>query len=185
MKPSPVNTGVIMSKQAQATSPSSQATDAPNGQWLRDQNLAAAASVSSKVSMITSDTPINIGHIWWRASDQAEADAMKSDLLAKGVFEVRMSDPDSIGYLDLFFTLDRDRADEILDYAVGEEEWLDPADYFLVKITEGLVTDSSATLDLAMNCLERGLTDEAMKILRNLDGKLGTIKLTLAQSTPD
>lgn len=174
-----------MSKQAPETSLSSQATDAPNGQWLRDQNLAAAASVVSKVSMITSDTPINIGHIWWRASDQAEADAMKADLLAKGVFEVRMSDPDSIGYLDLFFTVNRDRADEILGYAVGEDEWIDPADYFLVQIAEGLVTDSAATLDLAIDFLQHGSNYDALQLLKKLSGKLGTIKLTLAQSTPD
>lgn len=72
-----------------------------------------------------SQTQINVGHMWWRANDQAEADTMKADLLAKGVIEVKLSEPDVTGMHDVLFSLDRDHANEILGYEVGEEEWLD------------------------------------------------------------
>lgn len=84
------------------------------------QQTAAASPTST-----AGQTPINVGHIWWRAQDQAEADAMKADLLAKGVIEVRVSQPDVSGMHDVFFSLDRDHANEILGYEVEDEEWVE------------------------------------------------------------
>ncbi|WP_338924367.1 hypothetical protein V0M98_32670 (plasmid) [Pseudomonas silesiensis] len=84
------------------------------------QQSAATSSASQD-----SQTAVNVGHMWWRASDQAEAETMKAELLEKGVIEVRLSEPDEQGMLDVFFTLDRDHANEILGYEVGDEEWLE------------------------------------------------------------
>lgn len=82
-------------------------------------------STASTATSQACQTPVNVGHMWWRASDHAEAETMKADLLAKGVIEVRLSEPDEQGMLDVFFTLDRDHANEILGYEVGDEEWLE------------------------------------------------------------
>jgi hypothetical protein len=91
----------------------------------RKERLMSQESKAATTTSQAGQAPINVGHIWWRAQDQAEAETMQADLLAKGVIEVRLSEPDVTGMLDVFFSLDRDHANEILGYEVGEEEWLD------------------------------------------------------------
>lgn len=87
----------------------------------------------SQQSAATSSTPtpqvnqalINVGKLWWFATDKAEADRMKADLLAKGVIDVQLGEPNDRGLIDLIFSLDRDRAVEILGFPVADEEWLE------------------------------------------------------------
>lgn len=82
---------------------------------------SAATSIPSQAS----PAPINVGKMWWFANDQSEADAMKADLLAKGVIEVELGVPDDSGRIDVIFSLDRGRAREILGFPVADEEWLE------------------------------------------------------------
>lgn len=82
---------------------------------------SAATSTSSQASQ----APISVGKMWWFAENQADADGMKADLLAKGVIDVELGVPDDNGRIDVIFSLDRDRAREILGFPVANEEWLE------------------------------------------------------------
>jgi hypothetical protein len=87
---------------------------------LMSQQSAATSPVSQD-----SQAPIKVGKMWWFANSQAEADATKADLLAKGVIDVELGKANERGVIDVIFSLDRDRAREILGFEVAEEEWLE------------------------------------------------------------
>jgi len=68
------------------------------------------------------------GKIWWSADNLAEAKQWETDLLSKGAISVVLKPEDDRENVQVLITLDRSKANEILGYAVDEEEWLDESD---------------------------------------------------------
>ena len=68
------------------------------------------------------------GKIWHNAESMDEAEQWKVDLLAKGATHVEIKPDAGRSIVSVIITLDRIRANEILGYDVGEEEWLDTED---------------------------------------------------------
>lgn len=66
----------------------------------------------------------SIGKIWWCADNMDEALQWQADLTAKGA-QVELKPEDDRPIVDVIITLDCGRANEILGYEVGVEEWLD------------------------------------------------------------
>ncbi len=65
------------------------------------------------------------GSIWHIADSAAEAEKWRKKYLANGATSVRIeAHPDRSGRHDVVIRLARERANEILGYEVGEEEWL-------------------------------------------------------------
>lgn len=65
------------------------------------------------------------GSIWHIADSPAEAEEWRKKYLANGATSVRIeAHPDQSGRHDVVIRLPRSRANEILGYEVGEEEWL-------------------------------------------------------------
>lgn len=62
------------------------------------------------------------GTLWWTASDQTEVERWQNELGPKGV-EFKTTRQIE-GLVDVFLTLDRDKATEILGYTPDEEEWM-------------------------------------------------------------
>lgn len=91
---------------------------------MKERPVSQPSAASSPVSQ-ASHSPINVGKMWWFANSQTEADATKADLLAKGVIDVELGKANERGVIDVIFSLDRDRAREILGFEVAEEEWLE------------------------------------------------------------
>jgi hypothetical protein len=89
------------------------------------ERLMSQQSAATSSTQQANQAPINVGKLWWYASDKAEADRMKAGLLEKGVIDVQLGKPNDRGLVDVIFSLDRDRALEILGYPVADEEWLE------------------------------------------------------------
>ncbi len=65
-----------------------------------------------------------LGRLWWCADNMEEALRWQSDYLGRGAIEIELRPEDDRPIVDVFITLDRSRAREILGQEVGDEEWL-------------------------------------------------------------
>lgn len=100
------------------------------------------------------------GKIWHIADNVAEAEQWRADLLAKGATHVELKPEAGRSIVHVIITLDRSRANEILGYEVGEEEWLDISD----DEPGGVRQDSSSKLSAVQlvvdgNCVASGTLD--------------------------
>lgn len=66
-----------------------------------------------------------MGKLWWMASNLAEAQEWNSSLTAKGAIVEIKADEENV---DVFITLERSRAVEILGYPVADGDWLDESE---------------------------------------------------------
>ena len=80
-----------------------------------------------------------IGRIWWCADSLVEAQRWEAELTAKGA-KVELRPEDDRPVVDVIITLDCARANEILGYAVGSDEWLEEDDE-QVRMAEALDPD--------------------------------------------
>ena len=68
----------------------------------------------------------NEGRLWWVADDRSELNRMINELVGKGcVMRNICPQNDGSSRIDYVFGLDRSRAEEILGFVPGEEDWLE------------------------------------------------------------
>jgi hypothetical protein len=91
---------------------------------MKERPVSQESAATSPASQ-ASQAPIVVGKMWWFANSQAEADATKANLIDKGVINVELGKPNERGVIDVIFSLDRNRAREILGFEVADEEWLE------------------------------------------------------------
>jgi hypothetical protein len=67
---------------------------------------------------------VKLGRIWWSADNAAQAASMKEKYLKAGATDVCLEPEDDRPIVDVYITLDRARAKEILGVEPGPEEWM-------------------------------------------------------------
>lgn len=67
---------------------------------------------------------VELGRLWWCADNMEEALCWQSNYLGRGAIAVELRPEDDRSIVDVFITLDRSRAREVLGQEVGDEEWL-------------------------------------------------------------
>lgn len=73
---------------------------------------------------------MTLGKLWWTAENQQEAEKWKADLEAKGATNFELTPQrDGSTRVDVLFSVEKERAKEILGYEVEECEWLTPDDF--------------------------------------------------------
>lgn len=105
--------------------------------------------------------------IWWIANDIAEAARWFQNFAPKGVAFLKVEAEKDSPRLDVVFELEKDKAEEILGYLPGEEEWLqedDAAEETPAEKTT-VVTHPCGTVGKSLaglECFSNGENDQPM-----------------------
>lgn len=97
---------------------------------LLGDRVIASCMIGDQARVTEADMACAMNHgddrLWWIAEDAAEADRWVTELTAKGCTLIKREENIDRPRVSVVFSLNKNRAQEVLGYQPEETEWLDP-----------------------------------------------------------